>query len=134
MPITLCASSRRSLAFCVCLILMLFEQFRKSCIQCITATYSIGVNAAVILPKPLCEVVRNKYFSISSSFPTFIYSGGLAVIKIRSPLLNAPAVSHIIQSPPIKASHYTIILCQYEPGAEAKVPLHSLMKSNISKL
>src|SRR5487761_2140186 len=69
-PITLWASSKRSLAFCVCLILILLVQFRIAAFNVLLQTIRVGVNASVMLPKPSCEVVRNKYFSIKSSLPT----------------------------------------------------------------
>ncbi len=93
MPITLCASFNCCSALDVCLIFKTFEQLPSAAFNVLLQTMRTGVKAIVILSCPSCDVVRNKYCSIISSLPTFMYLGNFAVIKMRSPFPSAPAVS-----------------------------------------
>src|SRR6266496_3352075 len=89
MPITLCASFNCCCAFEVCLIFKTLEQLPSAALSVLLQTIRTGVNAIVMLSCPSCEVVKNKYCSITSSLPTLIYFGSFAVMKMRSPLPNA---------------------------------------------
>jgi len=63
-PISLWPCSNRSFALAVCLILMALDRIRRIGFKVLLQTILMGVNAAVMLPLPLCEVVKNKYYSI----------------------------------------------------------------------
>lgn len=83
----------------VCRILTTRDSLPMAAFKVFWQTIRTGVKAAVMLPVPSWEVVKKMYWSIRSSLPTRILSGSLAVIKIRSPLPRAPAVSYFTPLP-----------------------------------